>query len=120
MSKLRLRWTFLFAGLVQAIGMLVDAFQILRRAGGESMPGRPWVRLVEAAGLDPTSFGPLLLVLGVAWLAVTIAILRGSQRAFLPAVTVAVASLWYVVMGTGLAVIYLIALATMRGRDGNG
>ena len=56
----------------------------------------------------------LLLVLAVAWFTVTIAVLRGHPGAQKPAVIVAIASLWYLVMGTCLSVIYLFALNTMR------
>lgn len=115
MFRLRLRWTFLFAGFVQAVGMLVDAFQLLR---GVTMPADTmwmWVRIVEGVGLDPARFGPVFLVLGGAWVVATIAVLRGRPGARKPAAIVAIASLWYLVMGTCLSVIYLFALSTMRG-----
>jgi hypothetical protein len=116
LARPRLRWTFLFAGVAQGVNFLVDAFQIFRSTTLDAVVSRPWVRLVERLGLDPLSFGPVCLIFGVAWLSVTIAILRGSQRAFQPAKILAIASLWYVIVGTGFAVIYLIALMTLQDR----
>jgi hypothetical protein len=112
--RFRLRWTFLFAGFVQAVGMLVDAFQLMR---GVTIPIEEmwmWARVVEGVGLDPARFGPVFLVYAIAWIIVTVAVLRGHPGAQKPAAIVAIASLWYLVMGTCLSVIYLFALSTMR------
>jgi len=114
LSKPRLRWTFLFAGIAQSLGMLVEAYQIFRRVEPEGITARPWARLIGAIGFDAMSFGPILLVLGIAWIVATAAVLRDGERAKRGAVIVAAATFWYVVMGTGLSVIYLIALASMR------
>lgn len=114
LPQYRLRWTLLFAGFLQAIGMFLDAFQLLRGATGQPESMRMWARLVEWVGLDPAGFGPVFVVLGIAWVIVTVAILQGNRRAHKPAKIVAVASLWYLISGTGLAVIFLIALATYR------
>jgi hypothetical protein len=115
-----LRWTFLFAGFVQAVGMLVDAFQLTRGATVPSDSMWMWARVVEGVGLDPTRFGPVFLILAIAWIGVTIAVLRGHPGAHKPAAIVAAASLWYLVMGTCLSVIYLFALSTMRGSEEQG
>ena len=117
MARPRLRWTFLFAGIAQGISFLVDAFRLIRGPGVETLESRPWTGLVEKLGFDPLTFGPVCLVFGVAWLLMTIAILRGMQRAFRRAVIIAVASLWHVVVGTALALVYLLALMTLRGQE---
>jgi hypothetical protein len=117
LAKPRLRWTFLFAGIAQGISFLVDAFHLLRGTGTEVLESRPWTGLVERVGIDPLTFGPVCLVFGIAWLVVTIAILRGLRGAFRPAVIIAVASLWHIVVGTALALVYLLALMTLRGQE---
>ena len=60
--RFRLRWTFLFAGLVQAVGMLVDAFQLMRDATIPADETWMWARVVEGVGLDPARVGPIFLV----------------------------------------------------------
>ena len=94
--------------------MLFDAFHLLRGAAASPETMGMWTQLVEGVGLDPARFGPVFLVMAIAWIVVTVAVLRGHTGAQRPATVVAFATLWYLVMGTGLAIIYLIALATMR------
>jgi hypothetical protein len=110
-----MRFTLLFAGFLEGIWMLLEGFGLLRGTV-ERASLRPWARLVQAVGLDPMRLGPLFLLLGVLWVLVTVALLSGSPRARLPATVLAIASLWYLIEGTGLAVIYLIALASLSRR----
>lgn len=117
MAKPRLRWTFLFAGIAQGGSFLVDAYHLMRGAGAETLASRPWTGFVERFGFDPLAFGPVCLVFGILWLAVTIAILRGAQQAFRPAVILAFASLWHIILGTALALVYLLALMTLRDQE---
>jgi hypothetical protein len=111
-----MRWTVVFSGLVQAIWMLVDAFQLLRRSPNRYSSGEVWDRLVRAIGLDPIQVGPVLLVFGILWLLITLALASGRRRAYKPAIVLACASLWYALPGTIVAVIFLFALSTMRAR----
>ena len=94
--------------------MLFDAFQLLRGAATPPETLGMWTHVVKGVGLDPARFGPVFLVMAIAWIVATVAVLRGHPGAQKPAAIVAFATLWYLVMGTGLAIIYLIALATMR------
>lgn len=110
-----MRFTFLFAGFLQAVWMLFEAFPLLRGTADPAAQGT-WARLVAAVGLDPLRFGPVFLIFGILWVIATVAILTGSPRARRPAAALAVASLWFLLEGTALAVIYLIALATLRPR----
>ncbi len=111
-----MRWTLIFSGLVQGIWMLVDAFQLMRRSTARLSSGEVWDRLIQSIGLDPLHMGPVLLVLGILWLLVTLALASGMGRAYRPAIVIACASLWYALPGTIVAVIFLFALSTMRGR----
>jgi hypothetical protein len=111
-----MRWTMIFSGLVQGIWMLVDAFQLLRHSPSRFSSGEVWDRLVHSIGLDPYRMGPLLLVLGILWLLVTVALALGRARAYRSAIVIACASLWYALPGTIVALIFLFALSTMRGR----
>ena len=117
MAKPRLRWTFLFAGIAQGGSFLVDAFHLLRGSGDATLASRPWTGLVARFGFDPLAFGPVCLVFGILWIVVTIAILRGMRQAVRPAVILAFASLWHVIIGTALALVYLLALITLRDQE---
>ena len=111
-----MRWTFLIAGALQAVFLFLDAVTILRNPTRAAIEDRPWVGIVERAGLDPTAFGPVLLVYGAAWIAATVAVLRGSAIAQRFAAALAFATFWYIIAGTGIAIVYLIAMATLRER----
>jgi hypothetical protein len=111
-----MRWTLVFSGAIQGIWMLIDAFQLLRRVPDRFSTGEVWDRMVHKVGFDPFYVGPVLLVLGILWLLVTIALGTGRRRAYRPAIVIACASLWYALPGTVVAAIFLFALSTMRGR----
>ena len=111
-----MRWTMLFSGLVQGIWMLVDAFQLMRRSASRFSSGEVWDRMIRSLGVDPVTLGPVLLVLGILWIAATLALAFGMRRAYRPAIVIACASLWSALPGTIVAVIFLYALSTMRGR----
>lgn len=111
-----MRFTFLFAGFLQAVWMLLEAFALLRGTADRATL-RTWARVAEAVGLDPLRFGPVFLIFGILWVLATVVILSGSPRARRPAAILAVASLWYLIEGTVLAVIYLFSLATLRRRE---
>ncbi|MBD3161410.1 MAG: hypothetical protein GF346_04290 [Candidatus Eisenbacteria bacterium] len=116
MLRFRMRWTFVIAGVLQAMLFFLDGIRILQTGTRAAISDRPWVGVVEFAGIDPTDLGPVLLGYGVAWLAVTFAVLRGSWIAQRLAAALAFATFWYIVAGTGVAIVYLIAMATLRDR----
>lgn len=91
--------------------MIFDGIHVLARGKyfGPPDPG-PWSNLVTRVGLNPFSLGPLFIVLGACWIVFLIAMLRGQPWGRTGAVVVAVASLWYVPVGTVLSVIYLALL----------
>lgn len=74
----------------------------------------PWASLVEAAGGTPDALWPVFLFVGGAWLATAVSMLRGSSSARGAALVLALISLPYLVIGTFLALIVLIALFLQR------
>jgi hypothetical protein len=109
-----MKWTFRFAGVLQGLGMLVEARGLLWPTGSEEP--QPWMHIVAVAGIDPAKMGPILAVFGLIWIAVTILVVLGHRRMRVVAAAIAFATLWYFWFGTVLAVLYLFALATLRER----
>ncbi len=107
-----MKWTFRFAGVLQGLGMLVEARGLLWPSGSEEP--QPWARVVAIAGIDPAKMGIFLAIFGLIWIAVTVSVALGYPRMRVAAAAIAFATLWYFWFGTALAVIYLFALATLR------
>jgi len=113
-----MRWTFIFAGVIEGIWMLIDALQLLRRSPGRFSSDELWSRTAVRLGLDPVNLVPVFLVLGILWIAVTVGIATRRLRDRRIAVILACVSLWYAIPGTVLALIFLFALWTIRADAG--
>jgi hypothetical protein len=79
----------------------------------------PWSGLVAAIGLDPRHFGAVFLVLGLAWLVAVIGLLTGVPWGWWASLAVGVLTLWYMPVGTVLAVVWL-GLLVLFTRAGSG
>jgi hypothetical protein len=80
---------------------------------GPSKPG-PWSDVVSAVGIDPLSLGPVFVILGLIWLVSLAGLLfRQGWGRWLAGIA-AVATLWYLPVGTVFSVIVLILLAAFR------
>jgi hypothetical protein len=96
--------------------MIVDGVHVLLRGKyiGPEKPG-PWSIPFARLGIDPFRLGPMFICFGVLWLVFLIATLSGRSWGWYGAAAVAVASLWYVPLGTVLSLIYL-GLLVFGGR----
>lgn len=111
------RWALGAIALVVGGFQVVDGVHVLRhgRYIGPPTPG-PWRHVVSAAGLDPFSIGPVFVALGAAWLlGFAWLIATGSGAAWYACVTVAALTLWYLPVGTALALVALVVLVASRG-----
>ena len=91
--------------------MLFDGVHVMLRGKyfGPDKPG-PWSIAFTKLGINPFALGPMFIVFGVAWLICLIALLAGQGWAWYAALAVAIASLWYLPVGTVLAAIYIVLL----------
>ena len=120
-----LRWIILALALLQGAWFIFDGTRALRvgdyvtptssrRAGQLG----PWSRVVSAAGLDPrgTFIKCLHLGLGIAWLVALVAFAFRPEPGWWGVLVCAVASLWYLPVGTlsGLIVIALLWTPQIR------
>lgn len=102
--------------------MLVDGARNLL-TGTYFGPGLgPWSALVRAAGFDPQHFGAAFALLGLAWFAATAGLLTRRAWARPAATAVGVLTVWYIPVGTVLALAYLVVVWTTSSgptRSGN-
>ena len=76
----------------------------------------PWSRLVSRAGFDPHRFGPVFAVLGLAWFVALAGLLLRTRWGWPAALLIAIATLWYLPIGTLLSLIYAGLLLWQRKR----
>src|SRR3712207_3202615 len=88
--------------------MMFDGVHVMLRGKyfGPDKPG-PWSILFSRMGVDPFSLGPMFVLLGALWIVFLVSMLSGQTWGWYGAAAVAVMSLWYLPLGTILALIYL-------------
>lgn len=103
-----LNYAIFFTALLQGGWMIFDGIHVLAKGRyfGPPQPG-PWSRLVAAVGLDPMSLGMPFILLGGLWLIGAGMTLVGQEWAWNLALGVAIASLWYLPIGTILAALMI-------------
>lgn len=74
----------------------------------------PWSVLVNSTGLDPQHFGMVFTLLGLAWLVALAGLLLRAEWGIPSAVTVGIATLWYLPVGTFFALLYLALVVSQR------
>ena len=106
-------------GSLAGAWMMFDGLHVLVRGKyfGPDKPG-PWSALFTRIGIDPFSLGPLFILLGALWFVFLIATLSGQSWGWYGAVAVAVASLWYLPLGTILSLVYLGLLLFTKAGNG--
>jgi hypothetical protein len=81
---------------------------------GPPTPG-PWRHAVRAVGLDPFAVGPVFVTLGACWLAATAWLLAThAPAAWWALLATAVLTLWYLPLGTALALVTITTLLLSR------
>jgi hypothetical protein len=121
-------WTrLLIATIALMVGgfMLVDGTRALTvgdyftpREGPYAGQLGPWAGLVSAIGVDPRG-APMkvaFVAFGTAWLAALAAFLRGRPSGTRALAVVAVATLWYLPVGTALSALLLLLLVVSARR----
>ena len=76
---------------------------------GPPQPG-PWAKVVSPLGLDPFSLGVPFILLGLSWLLAVLALFTHQPWATALTTACALASLWYLPVGTLISVLVLILL----------
>jgi hypothetical protein len=91
--------------------MIFDGVHVMLRGKyfGPAKPG-PWSVPFLKLGIDPFRLGPMFILFGVIWLVFLVAMLAGQTWGWYGAMIVAVASLWYLPLGTVLSIVYMALL----------
>lgn len=102
-------------GVVLGGWFLFDGMNVLRTGKyfGPPEPG-PWARVVSAAGVDPFRMGVPFLILGLFWLTVVAGLVAGARWAVPAGFVAAIATVWYLPVGTVLSVLFFILLFLSR------
>ena len=79
----------------------------------------PWARVAQAAGIQPRATGMKVtfVAFGLAWLLAAAVYLRREQPGGIALTVLAVGTLWYLPVGTLLALLILACLAIVRARS---
>jgi hypothetical protein len=98
-------------GLLAGGWMIMDGVHVMLRGKyiGPEKPG-PWSIAFVKFGIDPFRLGPMFVAFGALWLVFLAATLAGQTWGKYGAASVALASLWYLPLGTVLSLIYLAIL----------
>ncbi len=79
----------------------------------------PWSHVVSAVGIAPRSsmMKVVFVTFGVAWLGATAAFLLRKRRSASALAVLAIATLWYLPVGTLISVLILTGLELLRARS---
>jgi hypothetical protein len=113
------RWVGMLIAALAGGWMVFDGIHVVLRGKyfGPGKPG-PWSTVFTKLGVDPFVLGPVFITLGVAWLTCLVAISGGKTWGWYGGAVVAVATLWYLPLGTILSLAYLAVFYVAIVRTG--
>ena len=111
------RATLILIALFVGGWMVFDGIHVLifGRFFGPEKPG-PWSAVVSSIGLNPLRFGVPFLLLGILWLLFVVAMQYQFSWAWYGALFVAIATLWFLPIGTLFSAIYIVLLLIFRSK----
>lgn len=109
-----LRAVLVFIALFTGGFMLLDGTRNLLTGTYFGTELGPWSLLVNALGLDAAHFGAVFASFGIVWLVGLVALLRGAPWGWPAALIVALATLWYLPVGTLFSLVYAALLIRNR------
>jgi hypothetical protein len=97
--------------------MIFDGIHVLitGKYFGPEKPG-PWSDLVSSVGVNPFDLGIPFIILGVLWILFLVGMLLKQSWGWYGAIFAAVATLWYLPVGTALSVLYIALLFLFRSK----
>ncbi len=76
----------------------------------------PWSNLLSAIGIEPYSLGPVFVGLGLLWIGSLFAALARPTWGWYAALIIAIATLWYLPVGTLFSIVYIVLLFKYRAQ----
>ena len=120
-----LKWMIVVVGSTLGAYMAFDGCRALTigdyltpRRGPYAGQLGPWAGVLNGAGLEPRStlVKTGFVLYGICWIFLSLAYAAGQAWSWRPLVFISVLSLWYLPMGTALALLQLILLVVVRLR----
>ena len=95
---------------------LIVGDYVTPRAGAHAGQLGPWHHLVSVVGIAPRSDAMKLIFIayGIGWLVIAVGLLRGAPWAWMAAMIAAIATLWYLPIGTLCSLIQIASLLWIR------
>jgi hypothetical protein len=118
-----LRIVLLALGLIEGAWMTFDGTRALivgdyvtRSSGTRAGELGPWSHIVSSAGIPPrsTAMKFVFVAYGIMWLIVTIAFALRASWALSAMLVAAIATLWYLPVGTILGIVQILSLVWLR------
>jgi len=99
--------------------MLFDGLHVIRKGKyfGPEEPGL-WSNIVASFGINPFSMGPFFVILGLVWYVSVVGFLLSSSWGWLALLVSAIATLWYVKIGSIISVIVIALLVFFKASLG--
>lgn len=112
-----MRIVIFIIALVMGGWMIIDGLYVLifDKFICAGWPG-PWAGIVSAVGLDPLKFGLVFVAFGIDWIAGGIGVIRDRRWGYYLTLIIAVLSLWYLTIGTLLAILVLVLVVVCLSR----
>ncbi|HEX8265649.1 MAG TPA: hypothetical protein VF596_09605 [Pyrinomonadaceae bacterium] len=97
--------------------MIFDGAYVLLTGNyfGTEKPGA-WSDVVSAFGINPFNLGVPFIILGFLWFSFLVGVLFHQPWAWYGALYVAIATLWYLPVGTVLSLVYITLLFVFRSK----
>lgn len=97
--------------------MIIDGLYVLifSRYIGPDKPG-PWADVIAAIGLNPMRFGLVFVAFGIDWIAGGIGVIKDRRWGYNLTMIIALLSLWYLTIGTLLAVLAIVLIVVHLSR----
>jgi len=99
--------------------MLFDGLHVIRKGKyfGPDEPGL-WSKIISSLGVNPFSIGPVFVALGLAWFVSIAGLFSSSSWGWLALLLSAIATLWYVKIGTVISVLVIALLVLFKASLG--
>jgi len=95
--------------------MLFDGLHVIRKGKyfGPEEPGS-WSKIATSLGVNPFSMGPLFVILGLVWYVSVVGLLLSSSWGWWALLVSAIATLWYIKIGTIISIIVISLLVLYK------
>jgi hypothetical protein len=117
------RLVMVVLGLVEGAWMSFDGSRALTKGdyvtpSSGSYAGQlgPWNHIVRAVGIPPrsTAMKVIFVIYGLSWLIISLGLALGSTWAWRAMLIAAIATLWYLPVGTIVGIIQIVGLIWLR------